>query len=453
MATNTYVALDKVTLGSSAASVTFSSISSAYTDLILVISGKYTASTDASPSLRFNNDSSSNYSATGIDGNGSSASSFRLSNQTDAIAGSMSGEQSVSIIQVMNYSNTTTYKTTISRGNNPSNRTRAYVSLWRSTAAINRIDVLTSDPNNFAVGTTFSLYGIQAQGVSPAAKATGGAIYSDDTYYYHVFGSTGTFTPLQSLSADVLVVAGGGGGGRIIGGGGGAGGVLAFTSQSLTATGYTVTVGGGGSGAITSSYTAGTVGGDSQFGALTLVKGGGAGGGFQAIGGNGGSGGGAGGGNTSYSGGTATSGQGYAGGNSPGNSWYSPGGGGGAGGAGQAGQSATKAGDGGVGTSTYSSWGTATGVGQNVSGTYYLAGGGGGGISTAGATASNAGAGGYGGGGRGGYTSPSTDYAGVAGTANTGGGGGAAPNDYTGLNTNTEGKNGGSGVVIVRYAK
>lgn len=159
---STYTPIATTTLGSAASSVTFSSISGTYTDIVLVISGKYTASTDASPTIRFNSDSSTNYSVTGIDGNGSSASSFRLSNQTEALVGSMSGEQSVSIVQVMNYSNTTTYKTTISRGNNPSNRVRSYVNLWRSTSAINRIDIYTNDPNTYATGSTFTLYGIQA---------------------------------------------------------------------------------------------------------------------------------------------------------------------------------------------------------------------------------------------------------------------------------------------------
>ena len=66
------------------------------------------------------------------------------------------------------------------------------------------------------------------------AKATGGNIYTDGTYWYHAFRSaSGTFAPTQSLTADILVVAGGGGGGFAStqtgrGGGGGAGGLLFF---------------------------------------------------------------------------------------------------------------------------------------------------------------------------------------------------------------------------------
>jgi hypothetical protein len=59
----------------------------------------------------------------------------------------------------MNYSNTTTYKTLISRASRISLGTETLTSTWRSTAAINRIDVKPSD-STFAAGSTFTLYGI-----------------------------------------------------------------------------------------------------------------------------------------------------------------------------------------------------------------------------------------------------------------------------------------------------
>jgi hypothetical protein len=72
----------------------------------------------------------------------------------------MSATISTSIINVMNYANTTTYKTSISRGNNSANRVRAYVALWRNTAAITSIQIITNGAINFATGSTFTLYGI-----------------------------------------------------------------------------------------------------------------------------------------------------------------------------------------------------------------------------------------------------------------------------------------------------
>jgi hypothetical protein len=61
----------------------------------------------------------------------------------------------------MNYANTTTYKTVLSRANNSAAGTEAIVGLWRSSAAITSMTVL-SETGNIAIGSTFSLYGILA---------------------------------------------------------------------------------------------------------------------------------------------------------------------------------------------------------------------------------------------------------------------------------------------------
>jgi hypothetical protein len=442
MATNTYVALDKKTVTSAVASVDFTSIPSGYTDLVLVCSAS--ASTSYDLRLRFNSDSGSNYSYTVLYGTGSAAGSDRGSNLTFAatdyygVPNTTLGSTN-QIINIQNYSNTTTYKTWLARANNAASGVDAIAGLWRSTTAISSISVsYTGSAYTIGVGSTFSLYGIKAEGVSPAAKATGGAIYSDSNYFYHVFASTSTFTPLQSLTADLLVVAGGGGGGSTgTGGGGGAGGILQFSSQSLSATGYTCTVGAGG------AVNGG--GSDSQFGALTLVKGGG----FGATSGTGATGGsGGGGGIPSGAGGSATSGgQGNAGGagfSSSSGTTRGAGGGGGAGAVGIEGTSGT-GGLGGAGTSSYTGILSAIGAGQLVGSTYYIAGGGGGGSS---AGTSTFYAGGYGGGGSG--TGSGTVNA-TAGSANTGGGGGGG--GTTSGVANSTGGAGGSGIVIVRYAK
>jgi hypothetical protein len=313
------------------------------------------------------------------------------------------------------------------------NATLAYATLeawlWSQTAAITSIGFTGLYGGSIASNSTFSLYGLAAVGTTPviAPKASGGnVIATDGTYWYHAFLANGTFTPQTGLSADVLVVAGGGGAGDFYGAGGGGGGLLAFTSQSLTATNYTCTVGAGGAAGVNSN---GTVGADSQFAALTLVKGGGfgGGGGGGVNGGTGGSGGGAasGSGSASATGGSATSGQGNAGGNA---GSAGQGGGGGAGGAG-ASNSGTVGGAGGAGSSTYGSWGSATGLGYSQNSTFYFAGGGAG----------------SGVGGNGGQANGSTAIS-TAGQANTGQGGGA-----DGTAPSFLAYPGGSGIVIIRY--
>jgi len=429
---NTYVALATQTLGSAAASVTFSSISSAYTDLVLV-SSALSAGTSETVMLRFNGDSGNNYSFTYLYGNGTSALSGRASSVSFAVGGSATATTAgVNIVNIMNYSNSTTYKTVLDRRGNASLYTFTDVSLWRNTAAITSLTLQPENSQSFASGSTFSLYGI-ANADLGSAKATGGMITEDSQYWYHTFGASGAFVPNQSLTCDVLVVAGGGAGGASTGAGGGAGGVSYQTGRSVSATTYNITVGGGG----TAGGGAGGSGSNSVFDTITSLGGGGGNYGPFAAGSNGGSGGGGG---EGQAGGSATQGNsggatgyGNAGDTGPNSAPYRHGGGGGAG---TAGVSGSSTGAGGDGLSTWSSWGVVTGIGENVSGTYYIAGGGGGGSNST--TASPAGLGG------GGIGSGSTNSAGLA---NTGGGGGGA-----GTNAGTS-RAGGSGVVIIRYSK
>lgn len=156
---STYTPIATQTLGSAAASVTFSSIPSTYTDLICVISGSFTSAQGVY--VRFNNDSGSNYSSTYLLGNGSAASSNRSTSDVWTPLGYLGTDQSNTIFSVMNYANTTTNKTGIGRGNTAGALTFATVGLWRSTAAINRLDIQPTS-GNITSGSTFTLYGIKA---------------------------------------------------------------------------------------------------------------------------------------------------------------------------------------------------------------------------------------------------------------------------------------------------
>ena len=157
---NTYVPLATNTLSSAQASVTFSSISGAYTDLVLVISGN--AGSGTSADMRFNSDSATNYSSTHLHGDGSSAGSYRETNSTSLWAGSFysTSTPTTAIHHIMNYSNTTTYKTSLSRVNYTIAFTYATVGLWRSTAAVTSVTLSTSA--TFNTGSTFQLFGIAA---------------------------------------------------------------------------------------------------------------------------------------------------------------------------------------------------------------------------------------------------------------------------------------------------
>ena len=438
MSTNMTLIETKTVGAGGSASIEFTSIPQTYTDLVIKLSGR-TSYSGVADNITVTVNGSALTSFKTLLGNGASAASNAdpfVTNSNTATSSTFGNAE----FYFLNYTSTTD-KSISFDGVTENNATTAYTfltaALQTSSTAITSITLAgTAGGSTWQEHSTAYLYGIS--NVTSTTKATGGIVSSDGTYNYHMFPYSGTFTPTTAISADVLVIAGGGGGGGYWGGGGGAGGLLYFSSQSLTATGYTVTVGNGGTGGNAAS---GSVGGDSQFGALTLVKGGGLGSYGGGAGGTGGSGGG---GSYGGGGGSATSGQGNAGGSATGGSAYTAGGGGGAGAAGGAAASLTS-GSGGVGVNTYASFATATQTGANNG--YYAGGGGGGGRTV---NSNISGSGGLGGGGAGGASGGSTGISnGTAGTANTGGGGGGGMSDGT---TGLVGGNGGSGLVIIRYA-
>jgi len=155
---STYEKIATTTLGSAASSVTFSSISSAYTDLVLVINGTLTGS--AIKYINFNGDSAANYSITTLIGTGASAVSSRYGEPYLDVYNSVANPF-MNVVKIMNYSNTTTYKTMIDRSNSAAYGVDATVGLWRSTSAITSFTI-TSESGNLISGSTFTLYGIAA---------------------------------------------------------------------------------------------------------------------------------------------------------------------------------------------------------------------------------------------------------------------------------------------------
>lgn len=164
----TYTPIATTTASGSTSSVTFSSIPSTYTDLILVIIGGTTTS-GADMYIQLNSDTGNNYSRTNLYGNGTSAgsTSSAYANQNhfgmgDTASFSTTNGAFNSILHFNNYSNTTTYKSIIQRSNLASAGTDSMVALWRSTSAINTIYIYNSPSRNFLSGSTFTLYGITA---------------------------------------------------------------------------------------------------------------------------------------------------------------------------------------------------------------------------------------------------------------------------------------------------
>jgi hypothetical protein len=157
----TYTQIATTTLGSAQATVSFTSISGSYTDLVLVATVKLTSSNTDRLFLQFNGDTGTNYSATYLQGDGSAAASGRFSSIAEMrFYNQSTADFYPNIIHIMNYANSTTYKTAIGRTSTAGISVTATVGLWRSTAAITQVDV--KSPNTFTSGSTFTLYGIAA---------------------------------------------------------------------------------------------------------------------------------------------------------------------------------------------------------------------------------------------------------------------------------------------------
>jgi hypothetical protein len=159
MPTDAYEPLATQTLGSAQSSITFSSISQSYTDLVLI--NNCIGSSDRDVYGQVNGDTANNYSLTTMYGYGTNiGGGISFSYNQFGGAGRLQTTGSATIINFMNYSNTTTYKTFLSRVNN-SGFAMQWVNVWRSTSAITSI-LLYPASGTFSTGSTFTLYGIKA---------------------------------------------------------------------------------------------------------------------------------------------------------------------------------------------------------------------------------------------------------------------------------------------------
>lgn len=159
-----YVALANVTLGSSVTSVTFSSISGTYRDLVLVCS--ISSSSDGDFWVQFNSDTGNNYNTVTMGGDGASTYSQVLNSGggfNAIVAGGATFTTSGGIVKmdVMDYSATDKHKTTLARSNKASAASEASVGRWANTSAITSLKILQYNTSRFfTAGSTFALYGI-----------------------------------------------------------------------------------------------------------------------------------------------------------------------------------------------------------------------------------------------------------------------------------------------------
>jgi hypothetical protein len=160
MAKKTYNQITSVTLATTSSSVTFASVPQNFRDLILVVNGRSTG--DTAISFRVNSDSGQNYPQMFAYGSGSSTAIDRITNRPSFILeGFISANQNNNIIQITDYSAADKHKTVLARNNIPTVGVSMFAGRWANNSPITNIVVFT-ESNLFALGCTFTLYGIEA---------------------------------------------------------------------------------------------------------------------------------------------------------------------------------------------------------------------------------------------------------------------------------------------------
>lgn len=162
----TYEPIATSTLGSAAASITFSSIPATYTDLRFTLVVNTTTTGSEGIRLQYNNDTATNYSDTYLSGTGSSAVSGRDTSASYIIlhySGTSTTIPTFYFGDVFSYAGST-FKTALtgsSEDKNGSGNVTRNVGLWRSTSAITTLKLGNAGGGSFGAGTIATLYGIK----------------------------------------------------------------------------------------------------------------------------------------------------------------------------------------------------------------------------------------------------------------------------------------------------
>lgn len=161
MPTPTYIPLANLTLSGSASSVSFSSISQSYKDLVLVVEAS--ASTAADLYMRFNSDTSVYYQwqfmcnsgSMATAGGGASTDYSRSTVQSYMTT----SEKTFSLFNISSYSSSSLNKSFTVRSNRAGQGVDAIAGVWTKTTAISSVMVYPNS-GTFNAGSTFALYGI-----------------------------------------------------------------------------------------------------------------------------------------------------------------------------------------------------------------------------------------------------------------------------------------------------
>ena len=171
LSTNSFESIQTVTVGSGGqSSISFSSIPSTYNHLqIRALTKSSNAGAGLNWYVQANSDTATNYSSHQLYADGASAGSNGSANATSFYGNQTTGTSNtnifgVSIMDILDYSNTSKYKTARCLGGwdaNGSGDIELRSSSWRNTAAITSLLIFPEPSRTWGQYTQFALYGIK----------------------------------------------------------------------------------------------------------------------------------------------------------------------------------------------------------------------------------------------------------------------------------------------------
>jgi len=159
-----FQSISSQTITANTTQITLNSIPSTYSSLQLRIFAKKDTGANDAIALHFNNDmTNSNYGYHCMLGDGASSTQSVIASRAD-MGSVRSAAWNTTVIDIPDYTSTT--KTKVRRSLSGSMTIAAgsvfyFSGSWNNTAAITRIDIRTSNGNDFIPGSVFALYGLK----------------------------------------------------------------------------------------------------------------------------------------------------------------------------------------------------------------------------------------------------------------------------------------------------
>lgn len=163
-----YESIATINGNGSTATITFSSISSAYKHLQVRVMARVAAGGE-DLTLRFNGDTGANYTRHRLTGSGTAAAAAGNTSTTGITTLGSAGMPTtaniyaVSIIDVLDYANTNKYKTVRMLSGQDSNGSGGVdftSGVWMNTAAVTSLTIYANS-SNFPTAASFALYGVR----------------------------------------------------------------------------------------------------------------------------------------------------------------------------------------------------------------------------------------------------------------------------------------------------